>query len=260
MEFCQYSVQDFFGNQVALPQLETIRKQLGATEILRQSTEGLVYLHGLGYLHRNLHPSNFRIASYSDGSIHQIKISDFRISKTFVKQLENTNPHVKDGWIAPESKTLKIYLENSLDVFVLGTYYCYVLFGGRHPFERTKMNEKTPDYLMMDIRNEYHSIYKDFSGTFKRNYDAKIWREGDMELQTDNAIALIQEMIKFQPQDRILSNNILKHPFFQPGNTFYDIYDNGKIPGLALILSQEKFENKVTYTENSITLLFVKRL
>ena len=142
MEFCQYSVQDFFGENHS--DLESIRLKLGAKEILRQSTEGLVYLHGLGFLHRNLHPSVFRIASYSD-DIHQIKISDFRIAKNFSELFKNSAPEVKDGWIAPESLKLGVHLKKSVDVFVLGTYYYYVLSGGKHPFSgRTAQSLQNP--------------------------------------------------------------------------------------------------------------------
>jgi len=49
----------------------------------------------------------------------------------------------KEGWVAPESFKNDIELDNKVDAFILGCYYFYVLSGGKHPFGRGVVDQRT---------------------------------------------------------------------------------------------------------------------
>lgn len=263
-EFCQYSLEDIFrdsgkaDNSVIATTF--IRRKLGAKEILRQSTEGLAFLHGLGFLHRNLKPSNFRIASYNN-EIYQIKITDFRKSKNFFKILTiNSGTLGTNGWIAPECVQLGSALHQSVDVFILGTLYYYVLSGGVHPFDRFEGEIDEKNDQATRIQNKHHKIYTgDWTSRQHRvqqNYwmwwntviDLSIPEKQAEETLLKNAMDLIKQMVRLNPDDRINLKKILDHEFFKPINLQqYEIYDNNDChkPGLLTIFYHTKFVDEV---------------
>ena len=228
--------------------LKLIRLKLGAKQILRESAEGLVYLHGLGFLHRNIKPSNFLIAEY--GNIYKIKITDFRRRKDwYIETSKNSKSEWSLGWTPPEGFSIGASLRQSADVFPFGLYIYFVLFGGSHPFG--------DDYLTHKARIEQANdeVYRDWDEKIYEDLESKYytcWRGGidfnEKTLKEDvtKAIRLIQSMIKFKPIDRIDMNNVLQHPFFQPENDCcYPLYGKDMKPGLLLLFNQGKFVDKV---------------
>ena len=79
--------------------MQAIKKDLGALDILRQSTECLAFLYEFGYFHGNLKPSKFRIATYS--KIHMDKLCGCRQAMKIAQENKNLVAR-KDQWIAPE--------------------------------------------------------------------------------------------------------------------------------------------------------------
>ncbi len=253
VEFCKYSVEDLFGeNTKDLELLKNVRLRLGAKEILRQSTEGLIFLHELGYLHRNLKPSNFRIASYRN-RIFQIKLTDFRRAKYFeiVRRMENSGPPPSKGWAAPESSKKGLFLAQAVDVFILGMYYYYVLFGGVHPFEGASHLDESSRYIsrIENIEKKEHKMYGDWDTDedkikeLEKNYKVW-WTESWSSILDGKAIDLIKQMVKHSSEERIKSTKIVDHSFFQAENQ-YQIYGDEKKPGLVHIFQQSKFPDKV---------------
>lgn len=126
--------------------------------ILQQSTMAVNFLHGLGLVHRNLHPNNFLIQLISqekDGSNkYAVKLTDFELAKDWEKNPNYSNQYPMDGWRAvPEcnpQKTDKRVRDSKSDVFTLGCYFFFVLSGGGHPFgkegDSSIYNEESPPY------------------------------------------------------------------------------------------------------------------
>ena len=226
--------------------LKLVRLKLGAKQILRESAEGLVYLHGLDFLHRNIKPSNFLIAEY--GNIYKIKITDFKRRKNLHDESsKNSQSNWSLGWTPPEGFSINASLCESADVFPFGLYIYFVLFGGSHPFG--------DDYLTHKARIEQANdeVYRDWDEKIYEDLESKYdtcWRGGidfnEKTLKEDvtKAIRLIQSMIKFKQIDRIHMNNVLQHPFFQP-DCCYPLYGNDMKPGLLLLFNQGKFVDKV---------------
>jgi len=126
-------------------------------KILEQSTIAVNFLHGLGLVHRNLHPHNFLIQWISqekDGNIYSVKLTDFQLAKDWEKNPNYSNKYPMDGWRAvPEcnpQKTDTRVRDSKSDVFTLGCYFFFVLSGGEHPFgkegDSIMYNEESTPY------------------------------------------------------------------------------------------------------------------
>lgn len=110
-------------------------------KILEQSTKALNFLHGLGLVHRNLHPNNFLIqcvGKEKDLNKYAVKLTDFQLAKDWENSREDSNRHPMTGWRAvPECnppKNDKKERDSKSDVYTLGCYFYFVLSGGKHPF------------------------------------------------------------------------------------------------------------------------------
>ncbi len=126
--------------------------------VLKQSTMAVNFLHGLGLIHRNLHPNNFLIqwiAKEQDVNKYAVKLTDFHLSKDWEKNPNNSNMYPMDGWRAvPECNPNKLdasRVRNSKsDVYTLGCYFYFVLSGGNHPFGKEGHSsiyiEESPPY------------------------------------------------------------------------------------------------------------------
>ena len=222
-----------------------IRNSLGSRSILRQSTEGLAFLHGLGFVHRNLKPSNFLIAQVCTSTQrikYVIKLTDFRMSKDLRSINDNSGTSGTQGWVAPEV-LLSETLEMSLDNFILGCFFFFVLSGGLHPFGNTEMER------MKNIQDREHDVYQSY------------WQPSALTNCPRTAFRLIQRMIRFEAPERPSLEDILQDEYFSP-NQFYRIYDpESKVrPGLCVIFNQETFQkvNRVTLKTlaNYLTIVF----
>ena len=148
-ELCLCSVADVFKymdgetNNRKVPPPVDILQRLSHKEILRQSAEGVAFLHDLGYVHRNLHPDNFLISSD-----FVIKLTDFDCAKSWHHHPEFTG--TVGGWSVPEDDDGDDPTKR--DVFILGCYFYYVLTGGEYPFGQgvhlRKIEMQKSDHLM----------------------------------------------------------------------------------------------------------------
>ena len=243
-EWCLLSVEDLFfpiitGNETDENKkednrvLEKIRskmlKSLSSKDILRQATEGLVFLHSFNFVHRNLKPSNILIAQDKrNPEKYVVKLSDFRTAKNLQdeKEQEHSGPSGSDGWIAPYPETegaKKIQTDSKEDVFILGCLYYYVLDPKHHhPFGNSLDRIK-------NIKEKNYKVNWDPFQTSSKN----------------QAIAIIKDMIQYDPKKRPDIKTILDRAYFLPED-YYKLYDvPNQIPGLCVIFNQEKFDNKV---------------
>ena len=209
--------------------LVIIKESLGKKELLRQATEGLAFLHALGFVHRNLKPSNFMIAQLQ-GFRYLVKLSDFRMSKNSMEDSVVSGTTGSHGWTYPrlEKGTVaepKTYYSG--DVFILGCLFHYVLTDGQHPFGNYKQERETNlnNYNYCVYRPEWKPVIKDIDET---------------------AVTLLKDMIKFNLDDICTLDQVLGSRYFLPVN-FYNLYGlPGVKPGLCVIFNQEIFDY-VTY-------------
>ncbi len=138
---------------------QDILKALPHKEILKQSTEAVNFLHGLGLIHRNLHPDNFLIQQITgDNNQFIIKLTDFQLSKDWEKDIKMSKSFSWSSWIVPEHQAAEALSttgeDSKTDVFIMGCYFYYVLTGGLHPFGRSF------DDRRRNIRDGAHIIYQ----------------------------------------------------------------------------------------------------
>ncbi|XP_046449952.1 uncharacterized protein LOC124198235 isoform X2 [Daphnia pulex] len=257
-EWCICSVEDLYegnkGTNFANEKIytELIKKSLGEKEILRQATEGVAFLHALGFVHRNLKPSNFMIAQLQqfrcDRFRYLVKLSDFRMSKNPVERPSVSGTTGSKGWTYPDPAALRTEVDSSTyqcgDVFILGCFFHYVLTNGKHPFDDNSNTRGN------NINDSKYFVYRD-------NWNPNIEKE---------AIALLKDMIKFQLKDICTLEEVFTSRYFSPVN-FYQLYDLPLPivkPGLCVIINQEIFETEgnnrtgTNFDENSLKDVFTQ--
>jgi serine/threonine-protein kinase/endoribonuclease IRE1 len=184
----------------------------------------------MGFVHRNLKPSNFLIAQLSrldrEGFKYLVKVSDFRMSKHLGKQPNHSGQRGSDGWISPyppKNYPQEIKTHPSEDVFILGCFFHYVLTNGKHPFGDNGIERE------LNVKKHDYEVYL-----------AK-WKPEIEEIQ---AISLVKDMIKYDPEERPALKTILGRAYFLPDD-YYKLYDlQAEVkPGLCVIFNQETFDN-----------------
>lgn len=154
-----------------------------------------------------------------------IKITDFRLSRAFTADgtQKHSGTRAADDWIAPECYG-GAPLYPSIDVFVLGCFFFYVLSDEHnHPFG--------------NISSRSYNIENHIPQLFTEQREKVEWAN-----QNKLAIALIEKMIKHESKNRITLTQVLKDEYFQTSKTNYPLYESSQIkPGLFVIFNQELF-------------------
>ena len=212
-------------------------KSLTLEKILHQTTLGVDYLHGLSYIHRNIHARNVLVAQVGSGINvkYVVKLSDFRLGKPVEKNPDHSLEGTPSNWIAPEMEEgKKMPVGSFTDVFILGCFFHYVFSGGEHPFGPGTQR----------VGNIVNTSYNPI---LERETILSAFR-GD-ERKANRLIALIEEMITRETEQRPDLNRILN--YFQTKDYFpiYETLIKNRIalkPGLCVIFNQQIFDDVST--------------
>ena len=118
-------------------------REVKATEIIKSVLSGIMALHDVGYIHRDIDPTNIMVTT--DG---KYKLIDFGVAKQLVR-LNTTDKGLtssgqflgKAGYAAPELVLGDVRNQNySTDVYAVGILY-YQLLTGHLPFQGTSYNQ-----------------------------------------------------------------------------------------------------------------------
>ena len=187
--------------------------------MMRQTAEGLQFLHDCGFIHRNISPRNVLIAEMEDSSIsikppegrkkYMVKLCDFRYSKQMAVLTDNSVEKNETFWSAPEMKP-GATLTSAVDLFLLGCFFYYILSNGKK-------------IVMESLSNEIEQL----------NCDKRL-------------INLIQRMVKNEPEQRPDLRQVLE--YFQTFDYFpiYGQINEENRPGLCVIINQQHFINPVS--------------
>ena len=229
LELCPASLQDVIEKPGSYPSL--ITPSLDKPEMLKQITAGVLYLHSLKIVHRDIKPQNILVSAPKVNpaipTVQQqprLLISDFGLCKKLEADQNSfraTTAHAAgtSGWRAPEllvdddpnlkptisaqdtnnseplvvDSQTKRSATRAIDIFSLGCIFYYCLTGGSHPFDK--------DGKFMREAN----IVKGF-------YDISALEcLGDYQWEAKD---LISSMLTHNPKARPDAATILTHPFF----------------------------------------------
>lgn len=153
-----------------------------AVDFFRQIILGAAYCHNLGICHRDLKPENILL----DKDLN-VKIADFGMAALESGRLLETScgsPH----YAAPEIVSGLHYHGSESDVWSCGVIL-FALLTGRLPFDDDNIRD-----LLLKVQVGKYEIVEDLS---------------------PEAIDLIHQMLTVNPEDRIKTKDILKHPFIR---------------------------------------------
>eukprot|EP00927_Polykrikos_kofoidii_P008961 TRINITY_DN13734_c0_g1_i2.p1 TRINITY_DN13734_c0_g1~~TRINITY_DN13734_c0_g1_i2.p1 ORF type:complete len:904 (+),score=148.35 TRINITY_DN13734_c0_g1_i2:208-2919(+) len=205
---------DLFGALVRRPGPRPHFHDREAAFVTRQLTEGLMFLHSRGIVHRDLKLENVLIASVEFGDrgrlmFYNVKITDFGLSKVMGEGL--SEPHSMVGtrrYVAPEVLHGSVY-DNRVDLWSLGIIL-YLLIDGRYPHDIPgQANQES-----LDTASE--------------------------RIAANKAVQdLISGLMRVKAELRLSLSELRAHPWLQPTwvadeGTVDDSSSSGCVPGLSV--------------------------
>ena len=209
--------------------------------IIYQTLMGLSYMHKYGFFHRDLKPENLLVT----GEI--IKIADFGLARE-IRSIPPYTEYVSTRYYRAPECILKSNNYNSpIDIWALGCIMAEMYLHPQPLFFGNNEKEVlfkicsilgTPNH---DIWNEGISQANKMDIKFPKFEPQKL--ENIITNASKDAIDLISQMIKWDPNKRATASNLLQHNFFNNVNSLFISNDN------LLISSIIKPNNK--YNGNS---------
>ena len=223
--------------------------------IIYQTLMGLSYMHKYGFFHRDLKPENLLVT----GEI--IKIADFGLARE-IRSIPLYTEYVSTRYYRAPECILKSNNYNSpIDIWALG---CIMAEMYLHP------------QPLFFGNNEKEVLYKICSILGTPNHD--IWNEGisqanKMDIKfpkfepqkleniitnaSKDAIDLISQMIKWDPNKRATASNLLQHKFFNNINNL--MFISNDFNGSNLLISSIKGNKLSIQTKDDIPSNLLKK-
>ncbi|CAG7727004.1 unnamed protein product [Allacma fusca] len=163
LELCAATLHDWVEGKF-------IHENISPLTVLKESTDGLTYLHSLRIVHRDIKPANVLLSLCPNTNTVKAMISDFGLCKKLVNGRVSFSRRSggipgTEGWIAPELMWVGSDVQRTtyaVDIFSLGCVFYYVLSKGSHPFGdafQRQSNIISGKYVLNEV-----SDTKDFVG------------------------------------------------------------------------------------------------
>jgi serine/threonine-protein kinase/endoribonuclease IRE1 len=228
MELCLCSLFDVIGRPASalagaessggLPRIGSEQERM---RVMQQLLSGTAFLHSHGVVHSDIRPKNVLFVRCPSGScqLGTLKLADFGLSNEGVNAPDQsftmtTTPTGLGGWYAPEvqrrgKKTQKV------DVFMLGCCLCYILTGGRHPFDAHDCPEARAGNPIQYVRIANVQGGKHDLGPLLGGAESAHARD-------PAALDLLQAMVDIEASERPTVAQAQAHPFFWPAGRRHD--------------------------------------
>ncbi|XP_052891575.1 serine/threonine-protein kinase/endoribonuclease IRE1 [Anopheles moucheti] len=196
VELCAATLQNYVeGKETSMC---VLREQISPLDILQQATSGLIHLHSLNIVHRDIKPQNILLSLPNYKQRVRAMISDFGLCKklnygkaSFSRRSGVTGT---DGWIAPEMQRGQ-RATTSVDIFSLGCVFYYVLSGGFHPFGD-------------NLKRQANILSNEHDLSMLRRENAQ------PDCRTILAEEIVSDMIHADPGQRPPAKAVANHPLF----------------------------------------------
>jgi serine/threonine protein kinase len=223
--------------------------------IIYQTLNGLSYMHKYGFFHRDLKPENLLVT----GEI--IKIADFGLARE-IRSIPPYTEYVSTRYYrAPECILKSTNYNSPIDIWALG---CIMAEMYLHP------------QPLFCGNNEREVLYKICSILGTPNHES--WNEGIQQankmdikfpkfesqklesvipMASKDAIDLISQMIKWDPNKRATASNLLQHKFFNNINNL--MFISNDFNGSNLLISSIKGNKLSIQTKDDIPSNLLKK-
>jgi len=199
-----------------LYELMKSNKKMSETQIraiMHQTLLGLSYMHKYGFFHRDMKPENLLLLN------EVIKIADFGLARE-IRSVPPYTEYVSTRYYrAPECILKSTHYNSPIDIWAIGCIMAEMYLHPQPLFFGN--NEKEVFYRMCSILgspnhsnwNEGIQLAKMCNMKFP-NFSNPTNLKNIIPQASDDAIDLMNKMLKWDPNDRMTANNLLLHPFF----------------------------------------------
>ena len=201
--------------------------------IIKQSLEGLSYMHRNGFFHRDMKPENLMIQN------GQLKIADFGLAREIRSKPPYTD-YVSTRWYrAPEILLRSINYSSPVDIFALGAimaelYLLRPLFPGANERDQLLKVCAVLGSPTSQSWPEGHRLASKIGFTFPNMKNSNL--QSIIPNAPVEAIDLMMKMMCLDPQKRITANECLEHCFF-----YDDAYPSKDI-GRSISYSNDNYD------------------
>ena len=209
--------------------------------IIYQTLMGLSYMHKYGFFHRDLKPENLLVTG------EKIKIADFGLARE-IRSIPPYTEYVSTRYYrAPECILKSTNYNSPIDIWALGCIMAEMYLHPKPLFYGN--NEKEVLFRICNVLGTPNHENWNEGVSLGNKMDIKFPKCDTQKLDfvikgaSKDAIDLISQMIKWDPNKRATASNLLKHSFFN-NLSYYDFSNNN------LLISAIKSNNGNRYNCN----------
>ena len=179
--------------------------------IIYQTLSGLTYMHKNGFFHRDMKPENLLIQN------GLLKIADFGLAREIRSKPPYTD-YVSTRWYrAPEILMRSTYYNSPVDIFALGAimaelYLLRPLFPGSNEHDQMIKVCSILGSPTQQVWPDGHRLASKIGFTFP-NF-APVPLQKLIPNAPSEAIDLMMQMMRYDPQKRPTASECLEHPYF----------------------------------------------
>ena len=216
--------------------------------IIYQTAAGLAHIHKAGFFHRDLKPENLLMSGDT------VKIGDFGLAREIRSRPPYTEYIATRWYRAPEILVKCPNYNSPVDIFALGCimaelYLQSPLFSGESEIDQLYKICSVLGTPSQGLWNEGYRLAAKMNFTFPHFPPTPL--SGHIPGASDEALHLMAEMFRWDPQRRPSAAQILQHPFFA-GHMPIERHIS---PSTMQIMDSNKSPFKDDYVENIMNTL-----
>jgi len=191
-----------------------------ASEVTKNVTDAIAYIHKIGIVHRDLKPENLLFLNKDGDS--PIKITDFGLAKFRANNgVEMHTACGTPGYVAPEVLKSENYTK-AVDMWSLGVIL-YILLCGFPPF----YHPKTAELYKLIKKGEF-------------DFPAPYWTD-----ISDSAKDLVRKLLTVDPKKRYTAEQVLQHPWVKGSTAKAAAFPASHTLRLKLLQARRKLKRTV---------------